>query len=54
MHSLEDFIETLFQKSLPRVKTLPNGWETEIDDIVARLYGLTNAELQIIEGKGDQ
>jgi hypothetical protein len=44
-------IETLVQQCLDAQGKDVALYEAEIDDIVARLYGLTEAERQIIEGK---
>jgi adenine-specific DNA-methyltransferase len=44
-------IETLVQKCLDAKGENCQQWEAEIDDIVARIYGLTEAERVIIEGK---
>ena len=44
-------IETLVQQCLTAQGQAVAATEAEIDDIVARLYGLTDAELAIIEGQ---
>jgi len=44
-------IETLVQQCLTAQRQAVAATEAEIDNIVARLYGLTEAERQIIEGK---
>jgi hypothetical protein len=46
-------IETLVQKCLDAKGQNVTQWETEIDDIVARLYGPTDAERAIIEGRDE-
>lgn len=47
-------IETLVQQCLTAQGKNVAAYEAEIDDIVAHLYGLTDAERQIIEGKEGQ
>jgi len=44
-------IETLVQKCLDSQGQGVEQWEQEIDEIVARLYGLTEAERAIIAGR---
>lgn len=44
-------IETLVQQCLTAQGQAVAATEAEIDDIVAHLYGLTDAELQIIRGE---
>ena len=44
-------IETLVQQCLTAQGQAVAATEAEIDDIVARIYGLTDAERKIIEGK---
>ena len=43
-------IETLVQQCLTAQGQAVAAYEAEIDDIVARLYSLTDAELAIIQG----
>jgi hypothetical protein len=43
-------IETLVQKCLDAKGQNVGQWEQEIDEIVARLYGLSNEERKIIIG----
>ena len=43
-------IETLVQKCLEAKGQNISQWEQEIDQIVARLYGLSDEEMQIIRG----
>ncbi len=43
--------ETLVQKCLDANGQRFAHWEAEIDQIVARLYGLTDAERAMIEGE---
>lgn len=52
MLSLEDFIETLVQNCLNAKGENVAHWEAEIDAICDRLYGLTDADLNIIRGEG--
>jgi len=47
-------IETLVQQCLTAQGQSVTTYEAEIDDMVARLYGLTDAERKIIEGKESQ
>ncbi|GAB4376993.1 MAG: hypothetical protein Kow00121_25270 [Elainellaceae cyanobacterium] len=54
MLSLKSLIETLLQQCLTAQGQAIAAYEAEIDDIVARLYGLTDAERTIIEGKEGQ
>lgn len=44
-------IETLVQQCLTAQGQAIAPYEAEIDAIIARLYGLTDTERQIIEGK---
>jgi hypothetical protein len=44
-------IETLVQQCLTAQGQSVAAYEAEIDDIVARLYSLTDADLAIITGK---
>jgi hypothetical protein len=44
-------IEALFQNYLDAKGQNVPHWEAEIDQIVARLYGLTDAEWVMIEGR---
>lgn len=44
-------LETLVQQCLTAQGQAVTAYEAKIDDIVARLYGLTDAELQIIRGE---
>jgi len=46
-------IETLVQKCLDAKGQNVGQWEQEIDEIVARLYGLSDEEMQIIRGNTD-
>ena len=46
-------IETLVQKCLDAKGQNVTQWEQQIDEIVARLYGLTAEEMQIIRGNKD-
>lgn len=46
-------IETLVQQCLTAQGQVVAAYETEIDDIVFRLYGLTDAERTIIERRGE-
>ena len=43
-------IETLVQKCLDAKGQNVTQWEQQIDEIVARLYGLTAEEMKIIRG----
>jgi len=43
-------IETLVQKCLDAKGENVNQWEQEIDEIVGRLYGLSDEEMKIIKG----
>ena len=47
-------IKPLLQQCLTAQGQAVAQWEAEIDDIVAHLYGLTDAERVIIEGKEGQ
>ena len=44
-------IEALVQKCLDAKGVGVEEWETEIDDRVAHLYGLTDEEMKIIKGE---
>ncbi len=46
-------IETLVQKCLEAKGQNVGQWEQEIDEIVARLYGLSDEDMQIIRGNTD-
>ena len=46
-------IETLVQKCLEAKGQNVSQWEQEIDEIVARLYGLSDEEMEIIRGNTD-
>ncbi|NJL91537.1 MAG: hypothetical protein HC916_18465 [Coleofasciculaceae cyanobacterium SM2_1_6] len=44
-------IETLVQKCLEAKGQNVSQWEQEIDEIVARLYGLSEEEMRIIKSR---